>query len=55
MRILCRMYGALGIITILFIAFLLSRDRNAINIRTVLGALALQILLGCIVLKWETV
>lgn len=47
------LWGIFGIVTILFIAFLFSRDKKAINYRTIGGALAIQILFGFIVLKWE--
>lgn len=47
-------WGIFGILFILGIAFLLSKDKKAINIRTVIGALAIQIIFGFIVLKWET-
>lgn len=48
------LWGILGIIVILGIAFLLSTNKKAINVRTVIGALLLQIIFGFIVLKWET-
>lgn len=40
----------LGIIVLLFIAFLFSSNKRAINVRTVLGALALQVAIGALVL-----
>ncbi|HDL5444184.1 TPA: NupC/NupG family nucleoside CNT transporter [Mannheimia haemolytica] len=40
----------LGIIVLLFIAFLFSSNKRAINVRTVLGALALQVTIGALVL-----
>lgn len=46
-------WGILGIITILAIALLLSKDRKSINPRTVIGALAFQLIFAFIVLKWE--
>ncbi|MGG0644586.1 NupC/NupG family nucleoside CNT transporter [Sporosarcina gallistercoris] len=46
-------WGIIGIITILTIALLLSKDRKSINLRTVLGALAFQLIFAFIVLKWE--
>ncbi|HDZ3584008.1 TPA: NupC/NupG family nucleoside CNT transporter, partial [Mannheimia haemolytica] len=39
-----------GIIVLLFIAFLFSSNKRAINVRTVLGALALQVAIGALVL-----
>src|SRR5699024_5308127 len=47
------LWGMLGIAVILSIAYLLSRDRKSIKLRTVAGALILQIIFGFIVLKWE--
>jgi CNT family concentrative nucleoside transporter len=38
---------------LLFLAFLLSTNRRAINPRTVLGALAIQIIFGVVVLYWD--
>ncbi|MCM3586774.1 NupC/NupG family nucleoside CNT transporter [Mesobacillus maritimus] len=46
-------WGLLGIITVFVIAFLLSSNRKAINLRTVLGGLAIQFIFAFIVLKWE--
>lgn len=40
----------LGIVVLLGIAFLLSNNRKAINFRTVLGALAIQIGIGALIL-----
>ena len=40
----------LGIIVLLAIAFLLSSNRKAINYRTVLGAFAIQLLFGALIL-----
>ncbi|KGQ71425.1 nucleoside transporter NupC [Chelonobacter oris] len=45
--------SVLGIIALLAIAFLLSNNRKAINLRTVLGALALQIGIGALILYVE--
>ncbi|MGM0899560.1 MAG: NupC/NupG family nucleoside CNT transporter [Bacillota bacterium] len=47
-------WGLLGIITVLVIAFLLSSNRKSIKLRTVLGGLAIQFVFAFIVLKWET-
>lgn len=44
------MIGVLGIVFLLAIAYIFSQDRKAINKRTVLGALFLQIALGAFVL-----
>ncbi|KMK51859.1 nucleoside transporter NupC [[Actinobacillus] muris] len=42
-----------GIVILLLIAFLLSSNKKAINYRTVIGALAIQIGMGAIILYWE--
>jgi CNT family concentrative nucleoside transporter len=47
------LWGVLGVIFILGIAFLLSNNKKAINIRTVIGALSIQFCFAFIVLKWE--
>ncbi len=47
------LWGIGGMIVILGLAFALSLNRRAINPRTVLGALAIQITFGVIVLYWE--
>jgi concentrative nucleoside transporter, CNT family len=47
-------WGLLGILTVLAIAFLLSSNRKSINLRTVLGGLAIQFIFAFVVLKWET-
>jgi concentrative nucleoside transporter, CNT family len=46
-------WGLFGIITVLGIAFLLSSNRKAINLRTILGGLAIQFAFAFAVLKWE--
>ena len=46
-------WGIIGIIGILAIALALSTSRKSINLRTVIGALAIQLIFGFIVLKWE--
>ncbi|WP_085522214.1 NupC/NupG family nucleoside CNT transporter [Tuberibacillus sp. Marseille-P3662] len=46
------LWGILGIIVILGIAFLFSNNKKAINFRTILLALVIQILFALIVLKW---
>jgi concentrative nucleoside transporter, CNT family len=47
------LWGIGGMLVILVIAFLLSQNKKAINWRTVLGALAIQVSFALIVLKWE--
>ncbi|WP_096439502.1 NupC/NupG family nucleoside CNT transporter [Alteribacter populi] len=47
------LWGIFGIFVVLGIAFLLSTNRKAISLRTVLGGLAIQITFAFIVLKWE--
>ncbi|SHF20033.1 concentrative nucleoside transporter, CNT family [Seinonella peptonophila] len=47
------LWGIAGIIVLLGIAILLSSNRKAINPRTVLSALLLQLLFAFIVLKWD--
>jgi CNT family concentrative nucleoside transporter len=47
------LWGVLGVIFILSIAFLFSNNKKAINIRTVIGALSIQVCFAFIVLKWE--
>lgn len=46
-------WGLLGVVTVLGIAFLLSSNRKAINPRTILGGLAIQFAFAFAVLKWE--
>jgi CNT family concentrative nucleoside transporter len=46
------LWGVRGMVVLLAIAFLLSNNRRTINPRTVFGALALQVVLGVIVLYW---
>lgn len=47
------LWGICGIFVILGIGFLLSQKKKAINYRTVLGGLAIQVTFAYIVLKWE--
>ncbi|MCT2534481.1 NupC/NupG family nucleoside CNT transporter [Aquibacillus koreensis] len=47
------LWGILGIIVVLSIAFLFSTKKKAINLRTILGGLAIQIFFAFIVLEWE--
>ncbi|MCL9971145.1 NupC/NupG family nucleoside CNT transporter [Anoxybacillus kestanbolensis] len=46
-------WGLVGIVVVLGIAFLSSNNRKAINPRTILGGLAIQVSFAFIVLKWE--
>ncbi len=48
------LWGIGGMIVVLGLAFALSLERRAINPRTVLGALAIQVAFGVIVLYWPT-
>ncbi|MEW6636510.1 MAG: NupC/NupG family nucleoside CNT transporter [Actinomycetota bacterium] len=48
------LWGIGGMALLLGIAFLLSTNRRAIRLRTVGGALAIQVAFGVIVLYWET-
>ena len=48
------LWGIGGMIVVLGLAFALSTNRRAINPRTVLGALAIQVTFGVIVLYWPT-
>ena len=47
------LWGLLGALVVLGIAFLLSDAKKSINLRTILVGLAIQILFAFIVLKWE--
>ncbi|WP_338787925.1 NupC/NupG family nucleoside CNT transporter [Metabacillus sp. FJAT-53654] len=47
------LWGIFGILVVLCIAFLLSSGKKAINFRTIIGGLAIQIIFAFIVLKWE--
>ncbi len=47
------LWGIIGITVVLGIAFAFSTNRKAVNWRTVLGGLAIQLLFAFIVLKWE--
>ncbi|WP_080845960.1 NupC/NupG family nucleoside CNT transporter [Cytobacillus gottheilii] len=46
-------WGLFGIFTIFMIAFLLSDNRKAINIRTIIGGLLIQFIFAFLVLKWD--
>ncbi|GGM38977.1 putative transporter YutK [Paraliobacillus quinghaiensis] len=48
------LWGIFGILVVLSIAFLFSTKKKAINLRTILGGLSIQIFFAFIVLKWET-
>ncbi len=47
-----RLISLLGMATLLALGFLLSKHKRSISPRTVLGALAIQVLFGFIVLRW---
>lgn len=47
------LWGLGGMVVLLAIAYALSMERRAIRPRTVLGALAIQVALGVVVLYWE--
>ncbi|MGI8386408.1 NupC/NupG family nucleoside CNT transporter [Robertmurraya sp. P23] len=47
------LWGIFGIFVVLGIAFLLSNKKKAINYRTILGGLAIQLTFAFVVLKWE--
>ena len=47
------LWGIGGMLVLLAIAFLLSTNRRAIRLRTVIGALIIQIAFAFIVLYWE--
>ncbi|WP_257350333.1 NupC/NupG family nucleoside CNT transporter [Pseudalkalibacillus decolorationis] len=46
------LWGFAGMIVLLGIAFLFSKDKKSINFRTVIGALAIQLAFAFAVLKW---
>lgn len=46
-------WGVIGIAGILLLAFAFSKNRKAINPRTVIGAFAIQFVFALMVLKWE--
>ena len=48
------LWGIFGIIVVLSIAFLFSSKKKAINLRTIIGGLSIQIFFAFVVLKWET-
>lgn len=47
------LWGLGGTVVVLLLAFALSTDRRAIRPRTVLGALAIQVLFAVVVLRWD--
>lgn len=47
-------WGLMGIAIVLGIALLFSTNRKAINLRTILGGMAIQFIFAFAVLKWET-
>ena len=47
------LWGLAGVVVLMAIAFLLSKNRRAINLRTVIGALIIQIAFAVIVLYWD--
>ena len=47
------LWGLGGMLVVLLLAFAMSTNRRAINPRTVLGALAVQILFAVLVLRWD--
>ncbi|KAB2335888.1 NupC/NupG family nucleoside CNT transporter [Bacillus mesophilum] len=46
-------WGLFGIFTIFMIAFLMSENRKAINVRTIIGGLLIQFIFAFLVLKWD--
>ncbi|MGG7621284.1 NupC/NupG family nucleoside CNT transporter [Bacillus coreaensis] len=47
------LWGIFGIFVVLGIAFLLSNKKKAINYRTIIGGLAIQLTFAFVVLEWE--
>lgn len=47
------LWGIIGMLILIGIAYLLSNNRKAIRLRTVLSALAIQMIFAFLVLKWE--
>ncbi|WP_059104308.1 NupC/NupG family nucleoside CNT transporter [Shouchella shacheensis] len=47
------LWGVLGAIFILGIAFLLSTNKKAVSIRTIIGGFSIQVFFAFIVLKWQ--
>ena len=46
------LWGIGGMVVVLLLAFAMSTNRRAINLRTVLGALAIQLVFAVVVLRW---
>lgn len=46
------LWGVGGMVVVLLLAFAMSTNRRAINVRTVCGALAIQIVFALVVLRW---
>ncbi|MEB3372158.1 NupC/NupG family nucleoside CNT transporter [Saccharopolyspora mangrovi] len=46
------LWGIGGMVVVLLLAFAMSTNRRAINVRTVCGALAIQIVFALVVLRW---
>ncbi|GAA0518361.1 nucleoside permease [Saccharopolyspora subtropica] len=47
------LWGIGGMLVVLLLAFAMSTNRRAISLRTVLGALAIQIVFAFVVLRWD--
>jgi concentrative nucleoside transporter, CNT family len=47
------LWGLFGVFIVLGFAFLMSTDKKAINYRTIIGGLSIQLIFAFIVLKWE--
>ncbi|MFC4078369.1 NupC/NupG family nucleoside CNT transporter [Salinithrix halophila] len=47
------LWGLGGMLVVLLIAFLCSTNKRAVNFRTIVGGLAIQLVFAFIVLKWE--
>lgn len=48
------LWGLMGIAVVLGIALIFSNNRKAINLRTILGGMAIQFIFAFAVLKWDT-
>jgi CNT family concentrative nucleoside transporter len=47
------LWGLAGVVVLMALAYLLSKNRRAINLRTLIGALIIQIAFAVIVLYWD--
>jgi Na+ dependent nucleoside transporter N-terminus len=47
------LWGLAGVVVLMAVAYLLSKNRRAINLRTLIGALIIQIAFAVIVLYWD--